>query len=466
MAVDYSTRFCVAQAIRRPTAKSIVAFFRKLIFPAFGLPTRLVSDHNSQQASKFFRAFCAENNIVHRMTTAYHPQVDGLAERTIDTLKTMLRIKCLDAPTQDTWPDYISDCVFHHNSSRQASLHDSPFQLMHSFSPRLPVHAELGTPPVVPSLPPTPGAVNPALAPAHAHLHQAQVRQAFHHNKGRRFAQFAPGDLVLVRDLAPTPGLSKKLSTQFNGPFEILGQQSAVNYEIKLADHGARRTSVVHVGNMKRYLPRRPVHLLSTATTMPLPMPAVKPHAKSARSNHCRALRRRRAYWAASDSASAPPPAAAVPASPSVASARLPVSRTMALSTALHRPPAVSPQPTTPPSPQDLSVRVAGFLALPQAMPLPPCPLISLPAMPGPLLQSPLLLVSTWSPRAATILPVSIESAHRRRRSAAAHHPRLATRPPVCLPRPLMSIKLPDVFLSRVSICQRLGLNLDAVFGL
>ena len=86
---------------------------------------------------------------------------------------------------------------------------------------------------MVPSLPLAPDAVNPSLAPTHAHLRQAQVHQEFHHNKGCRFAQFSPGDFVLVRDLAPTPGLSMKLSRQFQCPFEIIGKQSAVNNKIK-----------------------------------------------------------------------------------------------------------------------------------------------------------------------------------------------------------------------------------------
>ena len=36
LAVDYSTRFCVAQAIRRPTAKAIVSFFEKQILSHIG----------------------------------------------------------------------------------------------------------------------------------------------------------------------------------------------------------------------------------------------------------------------------------------------------------------------------------------------------------------------------------------------------------------------------------------------
>ena len=73
---------------------------------------------------------------------------------------------------------------------------------------------------------------------------------------------FSPGNLVLFRDLEPTPGLSKKLSAQYHG-YAILAKLSNVNYELKIADHGAKQTTIVHVANLHRYIPRRPVHFLS-----------------------------------------------------------------------------------------------------------------------------------------------------------------------------------------------------------
>ena len=170
--------------------------------------------------------------------------------------------KCLYAPTQDVWPNFVDVCVFHHNASVQASLQESPNCLMHSFAPRLPVHNQLGIPPLVPAIPLPLGAPNPCLAPAHGHLQQAQQRQILHHNRCHRVAVFSPGDLVLVRDLASTPGLSKKLCAQFHGPYAILAKCSDVNYELKIADHGAKQTTIVHVANLCSYIPRHPVLFL------------------------------------------------------------------------------------------------------------------------------------------------------------------------------------------------------------
>ena len=205
----------------------------------------------------------------------------------------MLRIQCAAAPTQSTWPSFLSDCVFAHNSSLQASLLETPFQLMHSFSPRLPAHAQLGIPPLIPGLPLDPGTPNPRLAPAHANLQQAQARQKFHYDKHRRPASFSPGDLVLVRDLAPTPGLCKKLCPQFRGPFSVLSKESDVNYVVKIADTGARQHSTVHVANIRRYIPRRPLQLLcSPATLSSLPdisrLPSTRHAYQRARARHRR----------------------------------------------------------------------------------------------------------------------------------------------------------------------------------
>lgn len=49
-----------------------------------------LSDQGRIFESKAFRDFCKEKNIKKVRTTSYHPQENGLTERTIRTIKQML----------------------------------------------------------------------------------------------------------------------------------------------------------------------------------------------------------------------------------------------------------------------------------------------------------------------------------------------------------------------------------------
>ncbi|KAL2098431.1 hypothetical protein ACEWY4_007638 [Coilia grayii] len=73
--------------------------------------------------------------IKHRMTSAYHPQTNGLDERTNQTLKIALG-KTLEG-YQERWEDNLKEVLFAHNSSFQASSRFSPFRLMYGREPRL-----------------------------------------------------------------------------------------------------------------------------------------------------------------------------------------------------------------------------------------------------------------------------------------------------------------------------------------
>ena len=65
------------------------------------------------------------------------------------------------------------------------------------------------------------------------------------------------------------PCITTSAIAQFHGPYAILFKHSEVNYELKIADHGAKQTTIVHVANLRRYIPRRPVHFLPNMSTGP-----------------------------------------------------------------------------------------------------------------------------------------------------------------------------------------------------
>ncbi|GKC98576.1 reverse transcriptase domain-containing protein [Tanacetum coccineum] len=77
------------------------------------------------------------------MSTAYHPQTDGQSERTIQTLKDMLRACAIDFVKG--WVNHFPLVEFSYNNSYHASIKVAPFEALYGQKCRSPVcWAEVG----------------------------------------------------------------------------------------------------------------------------------------------------------------------------------------------------------------------------------------------------------------------------------------------------------------------------------
>lgn len=71
------------------------------------------------------------------MTSAYHPQTNGLDECTNQTLK--VRLSKLVNEHQNNWDQFLEDIAFSIRTQKQGSTKYSPFFLMFGRHPRTPV---------------------------------------------------------------------------------------------------------------------------------------------------------------------------------------------------------------------------------------------------------------------------------------------------------------------------------------
>ena len=76
------------------------------------------------------------NRIGCRLTSAYHPQTNGLDECLNQTLQRQL-LKFIDTD-QTNWDLYIDAILFSYQVSRQDSTKESPFTLMYGYKAKLP----------------------------------------------------------------------------------------------------------------------------------------------------------------------------------------------------------------------------------------------------------------------------------------------------------------------------------------
>eukprot|EP00731_Ephydatia_muelleri_P026864 Em0018g964a len=77
-------------SVRDTTSKGVVDAI-KAIFSRHGIPETLVSDNGPQYSSELFVKFAAEYNFVHVTSSPHYPRSNGHAERSVQTVKNILR---------------------------------------------------------------------------------------------------------------------------------------------------------------------------------------------------------------------------------------------------------------------------------------------------------------------------------------------------------------------------------------
>jgi len=131
--VEHLTGFVVLAAIPRKTAQDTAAIFSTRLLSVFGSPAQVVTDQGNEWLGEF-AALLVSWQIDHRSTARNHPQANGKAERTVETVKSAVRI-ATTAATLASAPDFDWDSDLPRlqlalNSSAQTSTGQSPYFLL------------------------------------------------------------------------------------------------------------------------------------------------------------------------------------------------------------------------------------------------------------------------------------------------------------------------------------------------
>lgn len=107
------------------TALDTAQLYVDNVYKRFGLPRRIISDRGPQFASIVFKRLCNLLHIKQAMSTAYHPQTDGQAERTNQEIEAYFRIYAANHP--NLWSKYIPLMEFTHNNRKHSVTEETPF---------------------------------------------------------------------------------------------------------------------------------------------------------------------------------------------------------------------------------------------------------------------------------------------------------------------------------------------------
>ena len=157
------------------------------------------------------------------MSTNFHPQTDGQAERTIQTLEDMLRACVIDF--KGNWDDHLPLIEFAYNNSYHSSIKMAPYEALYGRKCRSPIGwFEVGETLLFGS-----DLVYQAIEKVKViqqRLKTAQSRHKSYADSRRRGLEFSIGDWVFLK-VSPIKGVMRfgkkgKLSPRYIGRYKII----------------------------------------------------------------------------------------------------------------------------------------------------------------------------------------------------------------------------------------------------
>lgn len=138
VAIDYLTKWPIAQAVPVITAERTERFLMDQIVSNFGVPSFLITDRRSNYMAEYLQVFMGKLECKHRMTTSRRPQSNGQVERLNQTLvQTMAKIR-RDDDAKKPWDHYLSPALMAIRTMTSEATGHTPSMLLYGYDMRTP----------------------------------------------------------------------------------------------------------------------------------------------------------------------------------------------------------------------------------------------------------------------------------------------------------------------------------------
>ncbi|GJW35978.1 putative reverse transcriptase domain-containing protein [Tanacetum coccineum] len=207
--------------------------YLKEVVSRHGVPVSIISDQDSIFTSLLWQSLNKALGTQLDMSTAYHPQMDGQSERTIQTLEDMLRACVIDFGK----PLYGRKC---RSPVCWAEVRD----------------AQLTGPEIIHE-------TTEKIIQIKKRIQAARDRQKSYADRRRKPLGFQDGDKVMFK-VSPWKGVIRfgkrgKLNPRYIGPFKILAKVGMVAYRLELLEQLSRVHSTFHISNLKKCFSDEPL---------------------------------------------------------------------------------------------------------------------------------------------------------------------------------------------------------------
>ncbi|GKA98147.1 reverse transcriptase domain-containing protein [Tanacetum coccineum] len=144
---DYDTIWVIVDRLTKSThflpiketdsMDRLTRLYLKEVVSRHRVPVSIITDRDGRFTSHFWQSLQKALGTCLDMSTAYHPQIDGQSERTIQTLEDMLRACVIDFG--NSWDKHLPLVEFCYNNSYHTSIKVSPFEALYGRKCRSPV---------------------------------------------------------------------------------------------------------------------------------------------------------------------------------------------------------------------------------------------------------------------------------------------------------------------------------------
>ncbi|GKC91765.1 putative reverse transcriptase domain-containing protein [Tanacetum coccineum] len=215
--------------------EKLARLYLNRIVARHGIHASIICDRDERFTSNFWRSFQKALGTDISMSTAYHPETDGQSERTIQTLKDMLRACVIDFGKG--WIKHLSLAEFSYNNSYHASIKAAPYKALYGRKCRSPVcWAEVGEAQLT-------GLeliqeTTEKIVLIKQRMQAAHDRQKSYADRKRKPMEFEVGDRVMLK---------------------VLAKVGKVAYKLELPQELSKVHHTFHVSNLKKCYANEPL---------------------------------------------------------------------------------------------------------------------------------------------------------------------------------------------------------------
>ncbi|MCO5553222.1 hypothetical protein L7F22_006743 [Adiantum nelumboides] len=139
VAIDYMTRWVEDQSVTRVNEKTVSRFVYTHICCRFGTPLEIVSDNGPEFRKGLLTEVCEELHILHRHSTPYYPQSNGLVEKANGIIRKMVKNKT------KLWDDFLDGALWAYRTTYKEATEFTPFHLVYGQEALQPIELNIPT---------------------------------------------------------------------------------------------------------------------------------------------------------------------------------------------------------------------------------------------------------------------------------------------------------------------------------